>query len=191
MHRSHKIQAVINQQVLYTREDKEYDLIKACLSNDRKAQKALYERYCNSMYTSAYRILNDHELARDATQETFIQVFKILEQFQFRSTLGAWIKTIVIHTSLKILKKQKAFVFVDLSDSIKLISWDEPMSGEYLEKAILSLPSGYRVIFLLIEVEGYKHREVAEMLNISEGTSKSQLFHAKKYLKTILSAPNK
>ena len=143
------------------------------------------------MYTSAYRILNDHELARDATQETFIQVFKILEQFQFRSTLGAWIKTIVIHTSLKILKKQKAFVFVDLSDSIKLISWDEPMSGEYLEKAILSLPSGYRVIFLLIEVEGYKHREVAEMLNISEGTSKSQLFHAKKYLKTILSASNK
>jgi RNA polymerase sigma-70 factor (ECF subfamily) len=143
------------------------------------------------MYTSAYRILNDHELARDATQETFIKVFKILEQFQFRSTLGAWIKTIVIHTSLKILKKQKAFVFVDLSDSIKLISWDEPMSGEYLEKAILSLPSGYRVIFLLIEVEGYKHREVAEMLNISEGTSKSQLFHAKKYLKTILSASNK
>ncbi len=65
------------------------------------------------------------------------------------------------------------------------------MNGEYLEKAILSLPSGYRVIFLLIEVEGYKHREVAEMLNISEGTSKSQLFHAKKYLKTILSASNK
>ncbi len=143
------------------------------------------------MYTSAYRILNDHELANDAIQEAFISVFRILGQFQFRSTLGAWIKTIVIHTSLKILKKQKAFVFVDLSDNIKLISWDEPMSGEYLEKAILSLPSGYRVIFLLIEVEGYKHREVAEMLNISEGTSKSQLFHAKKYLKTILSASNK
>lgn len=143
------------------------------------------------MYTSAYRILNDHELANDAIQETFIQVFRALGQFQFRSTLGAWIKTIVIHTSLKILKKQKAFVFVDLSDNIKLISWDEPMNGEYLEKAILSLPSGYRVIFLLIEVEGYKHREVAEMLNISEGTSKSQLFHAKKYLKTILSALNK
>ena len=64
------------------------------------------------------------------------------------------------------------------------------MSGEYLEKAILSLPSGYRVVFLLIEVEGYKHREVAEMLNISEGTSKSQLFRAKKHLKNILSAYN-
>ncbi len=142
------------------------------------------------MYTSAYRILNDHELANDAIQEAFIQVFKILGQFQFRSTLGSWIKTIVIHTSLKILKKQKAFVFVDLNDNIKLISWNEPMSGEHLEKAILSLPSGYRAIFLLIEVEGYKHREVAEMLNISEGTSKSQLFHAKKYLRNIITSLN-
>ena len=137
------------------------------------------------MYTSAYRILKDHELANDAIQEAFIQVFRILGQFQFRSTLGSWIKTIVIHTSLKILKKQKAFVFTDLSDNIKFISWDEPMNGEYLEKA-----SGYRAIFLLIEVEGYKHNEVAEMLNISEGTSKSQLFHAKKYLRNILTSLN-
>lgn len=143
------------------------------------------------MYTSAYRILKDHKLANDALQEAFIQVFRILGQFEFRSTLGSWIKTIVIHTSLKILKKQKAFVFTDLSDNIKFISWDEPMNGEYLEKAILSLPSGYRAIFLLIEVEGYKHKEVAKMLNISEGTSKSQLFHAKKYLKNILNRFNK
>lgn len=142
------------------------------------------------MYTTAYRILNDRELANDAIQEAFIQVFKILGQFQFRSTLGSWIKTIVIHAALKILKKQKALVFVDLSDNIKHISWDEPMSGEHLEKAILSMPSGYRTIFLLIEVEGYKHKEVAEMLNISEGTSKSQLFHAKKYLRNILTSNN-
>lgn len=140
------------------------------------------------MYTTAYRILNNHELANDAIQEAFIQVFKILGQFEHRSTLGSWIKTIVIHASLKILKKQKAFVFVDLSDNINQITWDEPMSGEHLEKAILSLPSGYRAIFLLIEVEGYKHKEVSEMLSISEGTSKSQLFHAKKYLKNILTS---
>ncbi len=160
------------------------------MNNDRKAQKVLYEKYCNAMYTSAYRILKDHELANDAIQEAFIQIFKILGQFQFRSTLGSWIKTIVIHTALKILKKQKTLVFVDLSDDINHITWDEPLSGEHLEKAILSLPAGYRTIFLLIEVEGYKHKEVAEMLHISEGTSKSQLFHAKKYLKTIISDNN-
>ncbi|MCD4773571.1 MAG: sigma-70 family RNA polymerase sigma factor [Bacteroidales bacterium] len=142
------------------------------------------------MYTSAYRILKDHDLTNDAIQESFIKVFRILGQFQFRCALGSWIKTIVINTSLKILKKQKAFVFIDFNDNIKLVSWDEPMGGEYLEKAILMLPSGYRAIFLLIEVEGYKHREVAKMLDISEGTSKSQLFHAKKYLRNILKSFN-
>lgn len=144
--------------------------------------------YCDAMYSSSYRILNDPELASDALQEAFIQVFNILEQFQFRSTLGAWIKTIVVRSSLRILKKQKKFVLTELNDSVKHASWDEPMSGEYLEKAILSLPDGYRVVFLLVEVEGYKHKEVAEMLDVSEGTSKSQLFRAKKYLKNILSA---
>ena len=146
----------------------------------------LYDRYSNAMYTTAFRIINDRDLANDAIQEAFIQVFKILGQFEHRSTLGSWIKMIVIHASLKILKKQRRIAFVDLTDNIEHIIWEEPMSGEHLEKAILSLPSGYRTIFLLIEVEGYKHKEVAKMLNISEGTSKSQLFHAKKYLKKML-----
>lgn len=182
--------SIINQQATYIRNEKEYDLVEGCLNNDRKAQKELYDRYCNAMYSTAYRILGNYELANDAIQEAFIQVFKILNQFRFRSALGTWIKTIVIHVSLKILKKQKTFVFDDLSDTIKHITWEEPMSGEHLEKAILSLPSGYRTIFLLIEVEGYKHKEVAKMMDISEGTSKSQLFHAKKYLKNILSSCN-
>lgn len=138
------------------------------------------------MYSTAYRIVNDFDLASDALQEAFIQVFRDLKQFRFQSSLGSWIKTIVVHTSLKIIKKQRSLQFTELPDNIKLVSWEEPLKGEHLEKAILSLPSGYRVIFLLVEVEGYKHREVAEMLNISEGTSKSQLFHAKKYLKNVL-----
>ncbi len=138
------------------------------------------------MYSSAYRIVNDYNLASDALQEAFIQVFRDLKQFRFQSSLGSWIKTIVVHTSLKLMKRQKSLNFTELHDNIKLVSWEEPLKGEHLEKAILSMPPGYRVIFLLIEVEGYKHKEVAEILNISEGTSKSQLFHAKKYLKNIL-----
>ncbi len=138
------------------------------------------------MYSTAYRIVNDYDLASDALQEAFIQVFRDLKQFRFQSSLGSWIKTIVVHTSIKLIKKQKALQFTELPDNIKMVSWDEPLKGEHLEKAILSLPSGYRMIFLLVEVEGYKHKEVAKMLNISEGTSKSQLFHAKKYLKNLL-----
>lgn len=142
------------------------------------------------MYSSAYRILNDYSLANDALQDAFMYVFKELNQFQFRSSLGTWIKTIVIHTALKVLKKQKTFIFSELNSKVNYVTWDEPLVGEHLERAILSLPDGYRAIFLLVEVEGYKHREVAEMLKISEGTSKSQLFHAKKYLKSILSSCN-
>lgn len=167
--------------------DDERILVQKCLKNERKAQKELYMRYCDAMYTSAYRILADGDLASDALQESFIYIFKQLNQFQFRSRLGTWIKTIVVHTSLKILKKQRSFKFGDLTETIDYVSWEEPMSGEHLERAILMLPDGYRAIFLLVEVEGYKHKEVAEILNISEGTSKSQLFHAKKYLKNILS----
>ncbi len=138
------------------------------------------------MYSSAYRILGDYSLASDALQESFIYVFKQLNQFQFRSTLGTWIKTIVVHTSIKILNKQKRFVFGEIPENVDYVAWEEPMSGEHLEKAIMLLPDGYRAIFLLVEVEGYKHKEVAEILHISVGTSKSQLFHAKKYLKNIL-----
>lgn len=166
--------------------DKERELVSLCLNNEPKAQKELYERYCDAMYTSAYRILDDHDLANDALQEAFIQVFRVLHQFSFRSTLGVWIKSIVIHTSLKILKKQQPFSYAAEVDEMQSVVWEEPMSGEYLEKAILALPPGYRVVFLLIEVEGYRHREVAEMLGITEGTSKSQLFRAKKQLKNIL-----
>lgn len=140
------------------------------------------------MYSSAYRIIGDYSLASDALQDSFIYIFRKLNQFEFRSSLGTWIKTIVIHTSLKLLQKQKALVFKELSDSVNYVTWEGPLDSEHLEKAILSLPDGYRAIFLLIEVEGYKHKEVAEMLNISEGTSKSQLFHAKKYLKNILTS---
>ncbi|MFK5854631.1 MAG: sigma-70 family RNA polymerase sigma factor [Bacteroidota bacterium] len=178
----------MSHRAVYTKEAEEFNLVERCLDNDRKAQKELYHKYCNAMYSSAYRILKDRDLASDALQEAFIHVFKILGQFQFRSTLGSWIKTIVIHASLKILKKQRAITIVDLSDNIKHVTWNDPMSGEHLEKAILALPAGYRAIFLLIEVEGYKHREAAEMLNISEGTSKSQLFHAKKYLRNLISS---
>lgn len=159
-----------------------------CLKNDRMAQKKLYDSYCNAMYSSAFRILNDSNLANDALQDSFMYIFRQLDKFEFRSTLGTWIKTIVIHTSLKLLHKQKSFSFSDLNETVNFVTWEEPLNGEHLEKAILSLPDGYRAIFLLIEVEGYKHKEVAKMLNISEGTSKSQLFHAKKYLKNILTS---
>jgi RNA polymerase sigma-70 factor (ECF subfamily) len=149
-------------------------------------QKQVYERYCDAMYTTAFRILNDSDIANDVLQEAFVQVFSDIKQFRGDSTLGAWIKTIVIRTSMRKLRKEDTFSRISYDQNSDPISWPEEMRGEDLEKAILSLPDGCRTIFLLVEVEGYKHREVAELLKISEGTSKSQLFYAKKQLQIFL-----
>ena len=165
----------------------ELQLVEACMLDDRAAQKALYEKYCKAMYTIAYRILNDYDNANDALQDGFIQVFRDISKFKKESTLGAWIKTIIIRSALYTLKKQKAFEPLDIEvHDTEIIEWDSNMTGQHLEKAIQTLPSGYRSVFVLTEVEGYSHKETAEILNISEGTSKSQLFYAKKVLQTKL-----
>lgn len=138
------------------------------------------------MFTIAYRIINDFDVANDALQEAFIQVFTDIKQFRGESTLGAWIKTIVIRTAFRKLKSENAFSFVSIEQNDEAMAWPEEMRGADLEKAIRSLADGCRTVFLLVEVEGYKHREVAELLNISEGTSKSQLNYAKKQLQLLL-----
>ena len=169
-------------QLLHTEEE----IVEGCIREDRKLQKALYEKYCNAMFSTAYRILNNYELANDALQEAFIQVFRDIKKFRGDSTLGAWIKTIVIRTALRKLKKENLFIRLGESEYDIPFEISAPLSNDYLEKAILSLPDGFRTVFLLIEVEGYAHKEVAEILNISVGTSKSQLYHAKRRLQKII-----
>ena len=164
----------------------ESDLIEGCLNNDRLAQKKLYDRYKKGMYTVAYRITGDFDMANDALQEAFIQIFKSLPKFRAESTLGAWIKTIVVRAALKKVKKKIRFEPIEHHLGNRFIDWGNYMNADYLEKAINRLPDGYRAVFTLIEVEGYQHKEVAEMLGISAGTSKSQLYHAKRKLREFL-----
>lgn len=165
----------------------ETELIQECLANNRLAQKQLYERYKRAMYTVAYRITGDFESANDVLQEAFVKVFRGLEKFRKESTLGAWIKTIVVRTALSKVKKEIRFEPLDHSHTGGMVDWGNYLEAEYLEKAIKALPEGYRAVFVLIEVEGYSHKEVAEMLSISVGTSKSQLFYAKKRLRKSIS----
>ncbi len=164
----------------------EKQLVDGCRKNNRKIQKQLYDRYCDAMFTIAFRIINDYDIANDALQEAFIQVFTDIKQFRGESTLGAWIKTILVRTAIKKFKKEDVFTQLDLQQNGEIITWQEEMKSDDLEKAILSLADGCRTIFLLIEVEGYTHKEVAEMLNVSEGTSKSQLHYAKRQLQVLL-----
>jgi RNA polymerase sigma-70 factor (ECF subfamily) len=164
----------------------EAELIEGCLAQDRLAQKTLYDRYSQAMFTIAYRITNDFELAADVSQEGFLKVFSNMHQFRRESTLGAWIKTIVIRTALSKIKKRIIFEPLEDIHTSGWVDWGTRLDTDYLERAIQALPEGYRSVFVLIEVEGYAHKEVAAMLGISVGTSKSQLFYAKKKLREAL-----
>ncbi len=166
----------------------EAELLDACRKMDRLAQKELYDRYATAMYTAAYRITADFELANDVLQEGFLKVFQKLHTFRAESTVGAWIKVIIVRTALAKIKKEPLTEPISASLSEERIDWSTSnLDIDYLEKAIQRLPPGYRSVFLLIEVEGYSHQEVANMLGISTGTSKSQLFFAKKKLREYLS----
>ncbi len=166
----------------------ESELIRACLADDRLAQRELYERYKRAMFTTAYRITGDFQSAEDVLQEAFVRIFRALSRFRQESTLGAWIKTIVVRTALSHIKKKQLPTeeLQSYHHNGEVIDWGDHLEAEYLEKAIRDLPEGYRAVFTLIEIEGYAHKEVAEMLGISVGTSKSQLFHAKKLLRKNL-----
>ncbi len=170
----------------YTISMTDADLIQSCIDNDRLSQKRLYDKYKKAMYTICYRITGDYDLANDALQEAFIQVFKGLPKFRAESTLGAWIKTIVVRAAIKKVKKQPKFDDLEHIKESEYVDWGHYLDAEYLEKAILALPEGYRTVFVMIEIEGYAHKEVAEILGISTGTSKSQLYHAKKKLRQMI-----
>jgi RNA polymerase sigma factor (sigma-70 family) len=164
----------------------ELELIELCKKNNNIAQKRLYDKYKDGMYTIALRITGNEDDAIEALQDAFIQIFNGISSFLGKSTLGAWIKTIVVRTAIRKVKNEIRFENID-SIKKEMIYWPENTNGEILEKAINQLDTGYRTVFLLIEVEGYKHKEVSEMLSISVGTSKSQLFHAKRILQKKIS----
>lgn len=161
-------------------------MVERCRRNDRNAQHELFERYKTAMYTLAFRMLNDEDEAHDALQETFISVFRNIRRFREESSLGTWIRAIQIRAALRISRKRIQFEALDdrLEDPGQAL--DGWIDGEMLDKAIRSLPAGCRSVFVLVEVEGYPHREAAAMLKISEGTSKSQLSYAKKLLREKL-----
>lgn len=165
----------------------EAELITGCLLHDRIAQRLLYDRYKNAMYTLAYRITGDYDDANDVLQDAFLEVFRHLDQFRGDATLGAWIKQIVVRKSTK---KKRVVIWQNADEETgESIDWAEvDINVAHLQTAILTLPDGFRTIFVLAEIEGYTHREIAGMLNISEGTSKSQLFHAKRKLRSMLTS---
>ncbi len=133
-------------------------IIEGCLKNDRVAQKALYDQYKTKMYTLAYRITNSFEDASDVLQEGFLTVFENLASFRGQSQLGTWIHTIIARAALKKIKDRIQFEELQENHKAENIDWGSVIEVQRIEQAIAELPPGYRSIFTLYEVEGFKHR---------------------------------
>lgn len=163
----------------------EEKLIASCIDNNRQAQESLYNQFYKEMYLLAMRYLSDHNDAEDAVILSFTKIYKGLKKFkhQGQGSLGKWMRTILIHESIRIIKKRKLLHFSDdvqfLSIASNTVDGLQQMQASDIMLMIERLPAGYRTIFNLFVVEGYNHREIAAMLNISENTSKTQLKKAR------------
>jgi RNA polymerase sigma-70 factor (ECF subfamily) len=173
----------------------EEELIDRCVKGDRKAQYQLYESFSPRMYVVCLRYCKAQQEAEDVLQDSFVKVFKYLKSFRKDASLYYWIKRIVVNTALNHLRnKLYLFPMVDIEETHQT---NEPCRtlAEYAVQDILeildTLPEGCRVIFNLYAIEGYKHHEIAELLGISMGTSKSQYFRAKKLLQEKFKALDK
>lgn len=169
--------------------ESEKDLIELCLKNDRKAQKSLYECYSRKMMGVCLRYSGDAETAKDMLQDGFIKIFSSLSTFQFNGSFEGWMRRVFVNTCLEHLRKTD--ILHDAADldyaaaplSSKSHGAIEAMSANDILKIINELPKGFRLIFNMYEIEGYSHKEIADALNITESTSRSQLTRAKQLLK--------
>ncbi len=172
---------------MYT--DKE--LIERCLENDPRAQEFLYKRFARRMYGVCLRFARNTLEADDILQEGFIKVFTFLKDFRQEGSLEGWIRRTFVNTAINYYHSKEnewKETSIDKAGSFHPVSEDmlEKISAEDLLEIIRELPAGYRMVFNLYVIEGYNHQEIAEMLHISENTSKSQLSRARAALQERL-----
>lgn len=169
------------------------EIIQLVLAGDKKAFRTLYDKYKRRYLLTSLRYIKNRSDAEDVVQDAFIKIYRDLRQFDAaKGEFYTWSNRIVINTCLQKLRKKSVLnVFTDILEYGQKFSINamaiENLNLEDLTKLIQQLPKGYRTVFNLYVIDGYTHREIAEMLDISESTSKTQLMRAKKILKTDLS----
>ena len=150
--------------------------------------RSLYQEYTPRLYQMAYRLSGrDDRVAEEMIQDTWVRAIRKLESFKHKSSLLTWLIGIMININREKFKAQvREKLHEDLTIEDPALTTENQIDAIDLEKAIESLPHGYRQILILHDVEGFKHKDISEMLEISEGTSKSQLFQARKALRKFL-----
>lgn len=166
-------------------------ILQGCLRNNATAQKELYYKYSSKMLAVCYRYAHNREDAEDMLQEGFIKVFSQIHTFENRGALEGWIRRIVVHTCINILKKNKRFnESVDIIHATGVQVREESIPSIIQAKEVVEcirlLPVGYKTVLNLYAIEGFSHKEIAGMLDIEESTSRSQYTRAKAMLEDIL-----
>lgn len=163
------------------------DIVRRCKQNDSGAFKMIYEEFKHPLLRTALRMLKSQPDAEDAVQTTFVKLYRGVQQFNFGSQFSTYLFRILINTCYDALKKKKKTKTVPISD------WDNPLHSEYelsvsLDLAIAKLPDKMRMCFTLWAIEGFKQQEIANILDLSLGGVKANIYHAKCRLRGILSA---
>ena len=170
----------------------EQDLIGRLKEQDRSAQKWLYDRYAPVMFAVCRRYLRSREDAEEALVSGFYKVFAQIHTFSNAGSFEGWIRRIVVNEALMLLRKSQPLVFpgdtFQMPDRQDSFSIEADISAREILELLDQLPNGYRTVFNLYVLEGFKHQEIADMLGISINTSKSQLILAKEKLKHLLNA---
>ncbi len=169
----------------------ERTLVDGCRNQDRAAQRLLYERFAGKLFAVCKRYVKDPDEAADVLQDSFVKVFRHMDQFRFECPLEAWLKRIAINTALKHLRKNKPFEHMtDVDEVANFLPQNADvlptLNYQYLLQLVQQLPTGCRTVFNLYAIEGYTHPEIAALMGISEGTSKSQFFRARGLLQQKL-----
>ena len=166
-------------------------LVKKCIEGDNRAQKKLFDLFAPKLFGVCLRYMKDHDHAQDTLQDGFVKIFTKLSDYNGKGSFEGWMRRIVVNTCLDQLRKdQKLKMNTSIDDVSFLVKdnhWiEEELTAKDLLKLVESLPDGYRVVFNMFAIEGYSHKEIAEQLNISENTSKSQFSRAKSHLRKKL-----
>lgn len=165
----------------------EKKLIKACVKKDVRAQYQLFDKYSPKMLSVCKLYINDLQFAEDCLSKAFIKVFNHLEKFEFKGSFEGWIRKICIRECIDFLRKKE---FLEFNETYTAVEQEEiEVDFENLttaEEILSQLPPGYRTIFVMKEVEDYKHAEISKILGISENTSRSQLWKAKNKIQELL-----
>lgn len=177
----------------------EEELISGCVEGNRYAQKVLYEKYRSLMFAICMRYAKNKDEAEDVMIDGFMKIFTKIKEFRKEGSFEGWLKRIMVNSAINNYRSNlKHYYNSQLDDDDNYLEikdetdiFKKTYSAEYLIRMIQELPVGYRIVFNMYEIEGYSHKEIAEVLDISVSTAKTQLFHAKKTLKNKLAKINK